>query len=79
MASKKKLTKAEIQAVETGMFQSYDVRWLKQLRAEGDPHPAADHLIEEFDALVERYVPAKPVEDEELPETPEDEGENLEN
>lgn len=40
--------------LNTGVYKSYDIRWLKQLRAEGEPHPTADYLIEEYDALVEK-------------------------
>ena len=78
MAKAKKLNRKEIEAVESGFLGGYDVNWLRKLRADETPHPDADHLIEEFDALVARHEPAAEVENEELSETP-DEGENIEN
>lgn len=75
MAKAKRLTKAESLAVETGMFCGYDVAWLRKLRADGEPHPDGDRLIEEYDALVARAEGVKP----EVEDQPLDNEENIEN
>jgi len=56
MAKKNKNNQVENETVEAAElnasnFKGYSITWLKKLRAEGEPHPTADHLVDEFDAL----------------------------
>ena len=59
-------------AVKTGVFKSYDIKWLKKLRADGEPHPTADKLIEEYDELLSKYVPEREKLSVESPENGEE-------